>query len=66
MKKDDKGVIATGTGTVTTAAGTAILGALGLVGWTVARVGAVATGITIYKARKHNRKGQNKQLINNQ
>lgn len=34
------------------AAGSAILAALGPVGWTVAGVGAAATGIAIYKARK--------------
>lgn len=42
------------------AAGTAILGALGPVGWAVAGIGAVATGVTIYKAHKRNKKGQNK------
>ena len=35
------------------AAGSAILAALGPVGWTVAGVGAAATGIAIYKARKN-------------
>lgn len=38
------------------AAGSAILAALGPVGWTAAGVGAAATGIAIYKARKKNRK----------
>lgn len=37
------------------AAGSAILAALGPIGWTVAGLGAAATGITIYKARKHKR-----------
>ena len=37
-------------------AGSASLAAFGPVGWTVAGVGAVATGIAIYKARKKNRK----------
>ena len=35
------------------AAGSAILAALGPVGWTAAGVGAAATGIAIYKARKN-------------
>lgn len=35
------------------AAGSAILAALGPVGWTVAGVSAAATGIAIYKARKN-------------
>lgn len=35
------------------AAGSAVLAALGPVGWTIAGLGAAATGITIYKARKH-------------
>lgn len=35
------------------AAGSAILAALGPVGWTVAGIGAAATGIAIYKARKN-------------
>ena len=39
------------------AAGSAILAALGPVGWTAAAgVGAAVTGIAIYKARKKNRK----------
>lgn len=44
------GSIAAGGGGM--AAGSAILAALGPVGWTVAGVSAAATGIAIYKARK--------------
>lgn len=42
------------------AAGTAILGALGPVGWTLAGIGALATGVAIHKARKRSRKSHNK------
>lgn len=45
------GSLATGGGGM--AAGSAILAALGPVGWTVAGVGAAATGIAIYKAHKN-------------
>ncbi|MGM9739196.1 MAG: hypothetical protein ACI3ZP_01205 [Candidatus Cryptobacteroides sp.] len=38
------------------AAGSTILAALGPVGWTVAGIGAAATGYAIYKARKKNKK----------
>lgn len=40
------------------AAGSAILGALGPVGWTVAGIGAAATGVAIYKHHKNKKSNQ--------
>ena len=46
------GSLATGGGGM--AAGSAILGLLGPVGWAVAGAGAIGAGVAIYKSRKRN------------